>query len=428
MESIIVRGVAPIAGEVRVEGAKNSALKLMAASVLAAGTSSISNVPDIADVDVMSDVLAHLGARVSRSDHSLSIDTAHIASVETPYELVAKMRASIAVLGPLVARCGEARVAMPGGCNIGSRKIDMHVSGLERLGVRVSFEHGYLHASAPDGGLRGTHVTLDFPSVGATENLLTASVLASGTTVIDNAAREPEIVDLIDFLNAMGARITGGGTASLTVEGVESLHPADHRVVGDRIEAGTFLVAGALTGGPVRVRGFDPAHLEMLIAKLRAACCTVEVHADGATVSRDCPVRSVDVQTLPHPGFPTDMQAQFMALMAIAEGDSIITENVFENRFMFADEIRRMGADIRIEGHHALVKGVDQLSGAPVRATDLRGGAALVIAGLIADGDTEITDVYHIDRGYERFCDKLAALGADVARTRSQQPQPTDGC
>jgi len=428
MESIIVTGGAPIAGEVRVEGAKNSALKLMAAALMAPGASHITNVPDIADVDVMSEVLEHLGARVTRSDHSLTIDATHIESVETPYELVARMRASITVLGPLVARCGEAKVAMPGGCNIGSRKIDMHIAGLKQLGVTITSEHGYLHAAAPADGLKAAHVTLEFPSVGATENLLMAAVVAQGTTVIENAAREPEIVDLVDFLNGMGARISGGGTATLEVEGVESLHPVTHKVVGDRIEAGTFLVAGAIAGGPVTVRGFDPAHLEMTLVKLRAAGCDISVFDDGATIERTRPVCPVDVQTLPHPGFPTDMQAQFMALMAIADGGSIITENVFENRFMFADELSRMGADIRIEGHHALVKGVAGLSGAPVRATDLRGGAALAIAALVADGETVITDVYHIDRGYERFCDKLSALGADITRAGTAGDAPATGC
>jgi UDP-N-acetylglucosamine 1-carboxyvinyltransferase len=417
MESIIVRGGRPLSGEVRVEGAKNSALKLMAAALLAPGISRITNVPDIADVGVMSEVLAGLGAVVTRSDHSLSVDATTLTSFEAPYEMVAQMRASIAVLGPLVARHGQARVAMPGGCNIGSRKIDMHINGLTELGVEIRTGHGFIDAIAPADGLRAAHVMLDFPSVGATENLLMAAVVAKGTTVIENAAREPEIVDLVDFLNAMGARITGGGSATLRVEGVDEMHPAEHRVVGDRVEAGTFIVAGALAGGPVTVRGFDPSHLELVLLKLQQAGCVVHVHSDGVTVERHQRPRAVDIQTLPYPGFPTDMQAQFMALMAISDGNSIITENVFENRFMFADEIGRMGADIRIESHHALVRGVPQLSGAPVRCTDLRGGAALAIAALVADGETQIGDIYHIDRGYEGFVDKLASLGADIQRT-----------
>jgi UDP-N-acetylglucosamine 1-carboxyvinyltransferase len=426
MESIIVRGGRPVTGEVRVEGAKNSALKLMAASLLAPGVSRISNVPDIADVAVMAEVLRGLGASVTRTDHALEIDATQVASIETPYELVAQMRASTAVLGPLVARCGEARVAMPGGCNIGSRKIDMHIKGLEQLGVEVNLGHGYIHAMAPEGGLQASSVTLDFPSVGATENLLTASVLAKGTTVVQNAAREPEIVDLADFLNAMGARIAGAGTPMLEIEGVESLSAVEHRTVGDRIEAGTFLIGAALVGDPVTVTGFDPNHLELVLAKLAEAGCSVATFADGATVRREGRLLGVDVQTLPYPGFPTDLQAQWMALMSVADGGSIITENVFENRFMFADELGRMGADIRIEGHHALVKGVGQLSGAPVRCPDLRGGAALVIAALIADGDTLVGDVYHIDRGYEGFVEKLRAMGADVARVGTPEGEPQE--
>jgi len=417
MESIIVRGGSPISGEIRVEGAKNSALKLMAAALMAPGVTRLTNVPDIADVDIMAQVLEALGASVVREDHSLSIDATRLTGHEAPYEFVAQMRASTAVLGPLISRLGEANVAMPGGCNIGSRKIDMHLRGLQALGVEIDFGHGYIHATAPDGGPQASSVTLDFASVGATENLLMASVLAKGTTTIENAAREPEIVDLIDFLNEMGAQISGGGTPTVTVTGVESLAPVTHRVVGDRIEAGTYLVAGALSGGPVTVRGFDPAHLGLVLRKLEQAGCVVTELADGATVSRSGPIRPVDIQTLPFPGFPTDMQAQFMALVALADGASIITENVFENRFMFADELMRMGADIRIEGHHALVSGVSELSGAPVRSTDLRGGAALVLAALVAEGDTVVTDIYHIDRGYECFCDKLAALGADIRRT-----------
>ena len=417
MESIIIRGEKRLSGAVRVEGAKNSALKLMAAALLAPGVSRISNVPQIADVDVMAEVLQHLGARVVRTDHALQIDATDLKGFEAPYELVAQMRASTSVLGPLIARFGKARVAMPGGCNIGSRKIDMHIRGLSELGVEIRTDHGYIEAQAPIGGMHGAHVVLEFPSVGATENLLTASAVAKGRTVIENAAREPEIVDLVTFLNGMGAHVTGGGTPVITVEGVDELHPVDHKVIGDRIEAGTFAIAGAITGGPVTVTGFDPAHLELVLAKLEQAGCAVERLPEGVNVERSGAVSPVDVQTLPFPGFPTDMQAQFMAMMAVAEGNSIITENVFENRFMFADELLRMGADVRIEGHHALVRGVRQLSGAPVKCPDLRGGAALVLAALCADGETSVRDVYHIDRGYERFVEKLAALGADIERT-----------
>ncbi len=412
MSSMIVTGGRPLRGEVRVEGAKNSALKLMAASVLAPGASRISNVPDISDVRTMADVLEGLGIRVSREDHALTIDATDLASWEAPYELVARMRASISVLGPLIGRLGRARVAMPGGCNIGSRKIDLHLRGLAALGVEFTSGHGYIHAEAPH--LRGADVMLDFPSVGATENILMAAVCADGVTTLENAAREPEIQDLAAFLNAMGARIEGAGTPSVRIEGVPGLRPTDHVVVGDRIEAGTFLVGAVMTGGDVRVRGFDPSHTEMILNKLEQAGGVVERHEDGVRVSGDGEPRTMEIATLPYPGFPTDMQPQFMALASIIPGDSVITENVFENRFIVADEFVRMGADIRIEGHHALIRGVEYLSGAPVRSPDLRAGAALVLAGLVAEGTTEVGEARHIHRGYERFVEKLVALGADV--------------
>jgi len=421
MSAILIRGGRRLTGEVSVCGAKNSALKLMAASLLAPGVSMLSNVPDIADVGVMQELLCGLGVKVERADHALALDATELESHEAPYEMVARMRASTSVLGSLVARLGQARVALPGGCNIGSRKIDMHIMGLEALGVRIDVRHGYIEADAPE-GLSGAHVPLDFPSVGATENLLMAGAMADGVTVIENAAREPEIADLVAFLNGMGARIEGAGSSTIAIHGVSALHPVEHAVVGDRIEAGTYLIAGALDDGPVTVRGFDPEHLDIFLAKLAQAGVRVERHADGVTVSRSGRIRPVDVATLPYPGFPTDMQAQFMTLMAIADGSSVVTENIFENRFMFADELTRMGADVRIEGHHALVRGVPQLSGAPVRCTDLRGGAALVLAGLVADGTTTVTDVHHIDRGYEDFVPKLASLGADIRRSEAPQP------
>jgi UDP-N-acetylglucosamine 1-carboxyvinyltransferase len=411
VSSIRITGGGTLSGEVRVGGAKNSALKLMAAALLAPGVSVIRNVPDISDVAVMTEVLKHLGAKVVRTDHALTIDATVLTGYEAPYELVARMRASTCVLGSLIGRLGRAHVAMPGGCNIGSRKVDIHIHGLSQLGIEITTEHGFIDAT---GRAKGALVALEFPSVGATENLLMAASVGEGTTVIDNAAREPEIADLAAFLNSMGARISGAGTSTITIEAVASLRPTDHAVIGDRIEAGTFLVAGALCGGPVTVVGFEPAHLEMVLAKLRETGADLEIGEDRVTVRRDGHVRPVDVATLPYPGFPTDMQAQFMTLMSIAEGDCVITENVFENRFMFADEIGRMGADIRIEGHHALVRGVRSLSGAPVRSPDLRGGAALVLAGLIAEGDTTVTDIHHIDRGYEDFVPRLRALGADV--------------
>ena len=414
MDSIIVTGGHSLSGRVAVGGAKNSALKLMAASLLARGVTSLSNVPDIADISVMAELLEGLGVSVQRHDHWLTLDATDVASAEAPYEMVARMRASISVLGALVGRIGRAHVAMPGGCNIGSRKVDMHLKGLEAMGAEITTGHGYISAIAPSGGLSGADIYLDFPSVGATENLLMAAVTAGGTTTIENAAREPEIIDLASMLVEMGARISGHGSSLIEVTGVSSLSAVEHRVVGDRIEAGTFIIAAALDGGPVEVRGFDPAHLDIVLGKLAEAGVTVERLEDGVRIARDGPLRSVDVATLPYPGFPTDLQAPWMTLMSLADGSSVITENVFENRFMFADELSRMGADIRIDGHHALIKGVTALSGAQVRSPDLRGGAALVMAGLVADGRTEVSDVYHIERGYEAFTDKLTALGAEV--------------
>jgi UDP-N-acetylglucosamine 1-carboxyvinyltransferase len=424
MQSIVVTGGRPLTGSVRVGGAKNSALKLMAASLLAPGVTTIRNVPDISDVALMAEVLAGLGAVVRRTDHALTIDATTLSSHEAPYELVARMRASTSVLGSLVGRLGRAKVAMPGGCAIGSRKVDMHIRGLQDMGVAIELGHGYISA---EGRPHGANVILDFPSVGATENLLMAATTATGVTTIENAAREPEIGDLAAFLTEMGARIDGAGSPTVTIEGVDELRPVDHAVIGDRIEAGTYLVAGALGGGPVTVSGFDPSHMEMVLTKLAASGARLEIGPDSVTVWRTGDIIPVDLATLPYPGFPTDMQAQFMALLARADGNSVITENVFENRFMFADEITRMGADIRIEGHHALIRGVSQLSGAPVRCPDLRGGAALVLAGLVADGFTEVSDVYHIDRGYEGFVERLQSLGADVARAGTDERPPEEG-
>ena len=422
-EIIVVHGNNTLTGEVAVSGAKNSALKLMAAAILAKGECVIRNVPLISDIDVMSDVLMELGARVGRNgrvdrdEHVLTIDTSTIDSFETPYELVSQMRASIAVLGPLVGRFGEARVAMPGGCQIGARKIDMHLRGLEALGVNFEVDHGYLHATTPY-GLKGAHVVLDFPSVGATENTLMAAVAAEGETVIANAACEPEIADLANMLVEMGAKVEGAGSSIITVEGIspDEFHSCDHTTVGDRIEAGTFLVGGALTGGPLTVRGISPSFLRMALVKLREMGCVVEEGKDYITVSRTEPLRPVEIQTLPHPGFPTDLQAQFMLLAACAKGTSVITENVFENRFMFAAELARMGADIVIEEHHSLVRGGRHLQGAPVSSTDLRAGAALVLAGIVAEGETRVHKIKHIDRGYEDYVGKLRSLGADVTR------------
>lgn len=414
---IVVQGTNTLRGEVRVYGAKNSALKLMAAAILGQGKTRLENVPLISDIEIMSQVLEELGANVTRDGHALVIDTTNVSKWETPYNLVTKMRASISVLGPLIGRFGKAVVAMPGGCQIGARKIDMHLVGLAELGVEFSMSHGNLVAETPN-GLHGADVLLTFPSVGATENMLMAAVVAEGTTVIDNAAREPEIVDLCNMLNEMGAHVEGGGTPTITVEGVplESFHPCTHATVGDRIEAGTFLVGGALTGGPLTVRGIDPSFLRMALVKLEAMGCAIETGEDFITVRREGPLSSIDIQTLPHPGFPTDLQAQFMLLTVCAEGSSVITENVFENRFMFAAELARMGADISIDGHHALVHGGAHLQGADVSSTDLRAGAALVLAGIVAEGETRVHEVRHIDRGYENYVGKLASLGASITR------------
>lgn len=417
---IIARETQNVSGVVPIGGAKNSALKLIAASMLGQGKSIIHNVPRISDIEIMVEVLRSLGATVEREGHTLTVDTANANGHETPYELVSKMRASISILGPLIGRFGQARVAMPGGCKIGARKIDMHLKVLEAMGVHFVNDHGYLYASSPD-GLHAADVLLEFPSVGATENMLMAAVAIEGTSTIDNAACEPEIVDLANILNAMGAHVEGAGTPTITVHGapLSDFHPCEHTTVGDRIEAGTFLTAGALLGGPVTVKGVDPHFLRMALMKFQEMGCEVSTTEDSITVSRTEPLKPTDIQTLPHPGFPTDLQAQFMLLCALAKGNSVISENIFENRFMFASELNRMGSDITIEGHHALIKGVDKLEGAPVSSPDLRGGAALVIAGLAAEGETAVHEVHHIDRGYENYVGKLQAIGANVERVKA---------
>src|SRR6266536_4578908 len=420
MDRLVVTGGRRLEGAVRISGAKNSALKLMAASLLAEGQTVLVNVPSIVDCITMGEVLEHLGANVTWQGSTATIDTAGARGVETPYELVRKMRASIIVLGPLLARYGHGRVAMPGGCNIGSRKIDLHLKGLERMGVEFSSEHGYLEAKAPN--LHGAFISLDFPSVGATENILMAAVGARGATVIENAAREPEIQDLAQMLVEMGAKIHGAGTTSIEIEGVESFRPVRHAVVPDRIEAGTFAIAVCMTGGEVTLQAASADHLDLVLDKLNEAGARVAISDGSITVGMDERPLAVDFVTLPYPGFPTDLQPQMMALLSIARGTSIITENVFESRFMFVDELNRMGADIRTEGHHAVIRGVERLSAAPVRALDIRAGAAMVIAALTADGSTEISDVHFIDRGYESLEDKLSALGAEVRREAERSP------
>jgi UDP-N-acetylglucosamine 1-carboxyvinyltransferase len=420
MDRLLVTGGTRLSGDVRVSGAKNSALKLLAATLLGDGRSVIHEVPRIRDCLTMVEVLEHLGATVSWQDGPLVIETDHVRPMETPYELVSRMRASILVLGPLLARFGRARVAMPGGCNIGSRKIDLHVRGLEAMGVRFHQEHGVLEAETS--GLHGAIVNLDFPSVGATENVMMAAVAARGTTVIENAAREPELVDLADLLTSMGGRIDGVGTPTIEIEGVASFHAVEHTVIPDRVEAGTLAIAACATGGSVVLRGARADHMDLVLSKLSDAGADVLVTDDGIAVSLEGRAAAVDLVTLPYPGFPTDLQPQMMALLAMAGGTSIVTENVFESRFMFVDELNRMGADIRTEGHHAVIRGVERLSSAPVRALDIRAGAAMVIAALAADGVTEIEDMYHVDRGYEDLEAKLTALGAEVRRERELTP------
>jgi UDP-N-acetylglucosamine 1-carboxyvinyltransferase len=420
VERLLVTGGRRLTGSVRVGGAKNSALKLLAASLLAEGRTVLHNVPDISDCRTMVDVLQHLGAEVQRDGGSVVIDTRSARGLETPYELVRRMRASILVLGPLLARFGRARVAMPGGCNIGRRKIDLHIRGLERMGAQFSYDHGYLVAEAD--GLNGAVLSLDFPSVGATENLLMAAAAARGTTVIENAAREPEIQDLATFLLAMGAEIDGMGTPTIQVQGSERLRPVEHSVIPDRIEAGTFAIAACVTRGDVLLEGARADHMDLVLPKLEEAGARIALEERGVRVSMEGRPRQADLVTLPYPGFPTDLQPPIMAMLAAAEGTSIITENVFESRFMFVDELNRMGADIRTEGHHAVVRGVERLEAAPVRALDLRAGAALILAALGADGVTDISDIHHVDRGYQDIDAKLSALGAEVSRQGSFTP------
>jgi UDP-N-acetylglucosamine 1-carboxyvinyltransferase len=420
MDRLLVTGGAPLDGTVEIAGAKNSALKLMAAAVLADGRFTLRNVPRIQDCITMVEVLEHLGVGTAWKQGQLVLDTSELRPAETPYELVSRMRASILVLGPLLARFGNARVAMPGGCNIGSRAIDLHIKGLERMGATFHSEHGFLVAETS--GLRGAIVNLDFPSVGATENVLMAAVAARGTTVIENAAREPELVDLAEFLVEMGARVEGVGTPTIEIEGVEAFGAVDHPVIPDRVEAGTYAIATCAVGGRVLLSGARGDHMDLVLSKLADAGADVLASSGGIAVAMGSRARSVDLVTLPYPGFPTDLQPQMMALLASAEGTSIVTENVFESRFMFVDELNRMGADIRTEGHHAVIRGVERLSAAPVRALDIRAGAAMVIAALGADGVTEIEDLYHVDRGYQDLEAKLLGLGAQVRRERERTP------
>ncbi len=414
MDHLFVTGGARLTGSVRISGAKNSALKLMAAALLAPGRSVLRNVPRILDCFTMGEVLEHLGAAVAWEEGGVVVDATRLSSVEAPYELVRRMRASIAVLGPLLARTGEARVAMPGGDNIGSRPIDLHLDGLRRMGADIVSEHGFLVARAE--GLTGASITLDYPSVGATENLMMAAVTAEGVTAIDNAAREPEIADLAAYLVAMGAGIRGAGSATIEIVGVAELRPADHTAIADRIEAGTWAAAAVATRGDVLLDGARPDHLELFLEKLAEGGAEIRMTDEGLRVRQAERTKAADFVTLPYPGLATDFQPILLAMLATANGTSIATENVFEGRFTYVDELRRMGADIRTEGHHAVIRGVEQLSAAPVRAMDIRAGAAMAIAALTADGVSEIADIDHVDRGYEDFEAKLTGLGADVRR------------
>jgi UDP-N-acetylglucosamine 1-carboxyvinyltransferase len=415
VERFRVAGGVQLTGAVSVAGAKNSVLKAMAAALLADGRTRLRNVPDNTDVPIMASVLESLGVRVGGSAPEVDLTvSADALRAEADYSHVRRIRGSVCVLGPLLARLGRAKVALPGGDAIGSRPLDLHVNGLQRLGATIHTEHGYLLATAPK--LSGATIWLDFPSVGATENILMAAVLADGTTVIDNAAREPEIADLCAMLAAMGARISGAGTATLEIEGVDELQPVEHAVVPDRIVAGTFAVGAVMTGGDVTVRRSRVDHLELTLDKLVQAGAEVEVLADGFRVAMDRRPRAVDVVTLPYPGFPTDLQPLAIALAAVSDGVAFITENIYEGRFTFIDELLRLGADARIDGHHAVVRGRRRLSAAPVRAHDIRAGAALVMAGLVAEGVTTVGAAHHIDRGYAGFADQLRGLGADVRK------------
>jgi len=415
MDKLIIQGGAPLSGEIRVSGAKNAALPLMCAALLTREQLTLSNVPHLKDVSTMLRLLAQLGVEVSLDDRlGLSLQAERLSEPLAPYDLVKTMRASILVLGPLVARCGEARVSLPGGCAIGSRPVDLHIKGLEALGAEISVEQGYIAARAKR--LEGARVVMDLVTVTATENLMMAACLAQGTTVLENAAREPEVVDLAQCLLAMGARIGGAGTDVITIEGVAQLRGATHRIMPDRIETGTFLAAAAATGGRVTLQGTDAGILDAVLEKLREMGAELQTGSGTISLAMRGRPKGVNVRTAPYPGFPTDMQAQLMALDAIAEGTAVITETIFENRFMHALEMQRLGADIEISGNAAIVRGVGKLQGATVMATDLRASASLVIAGLAAEGETTVDRIYHLDRGYECIEEKLAQLGARIRR------------
>ncbi|MFZ1803359.1 MAG: UDP-N-acetylglucosamine 1-carboxyvinyltransferase [Nitrospira sp.] len=417
MDEILIRGGKRLAGDVRISGAKNSALPILASTILGGGECVITNLPRVVDVLTMGKLLGILGAKVSHEGNRAVIQVDAIESTEAPYDLVKTMRASVLVLGPLVARWGEAKVSLPGGCAIGSRPVNLHLAGLAKLGADISIEHGYITAKAKR--LRGERIYCDTPTVTGTENLMMAATLAEGVTTLENAAKEPEIVDLAEFLVKRGARIRGAGTDEIVIEGVRELHSGDHEVIPDRIEAGTYLAAAAVTQGDVTATHCRPGHLEAVLMKLREAGADVQEGNDYVRLTMPDTLRGTDMRTLPFPGFPTDMQAQMVALLSLAEGTSVVTETVFESRFMHVEELRRMGAHIRVEGNRLVVTGRKQLTGAPVMASDLRASAGLIVAGLAAEGVTQVQRVYHLDRGYERIEEKLGALGAEVQRQKS---------
>lgn len=416
MEKLIINGGNRLEGRVKISGAKNAVLPIIAATLLGQSPSLLEEVPDLEDVRTISEVLLQLGIKVKHgSDNTLYVDTTHITSCEAPYELVRKMRASFLIMGPLLARCGHAKISLPGGCAIGTRPIDLHLKGFEALGAEIEIGHGFIEARAPK-GLIGARIYLDFPSVGATENLIMAASMAKGQTIIENPAHEPEIIDLANYLNVMGANIRGAGTNVIKIDGVERLEGKNYTIIPDRIEAGTYMVAAAMTKGDVYIENAISEHLKPVIAKLKEAGVTIQEDVNGIRVTCDRMTKAVDIKTLPYPGFPTDMQAQFMAMQAVSEGTSMATETVFENRFMHVDELKRMGANIKIDGRTSVVEGVKILTGCQVKATDLRAGAAMVLAGLVADGQTQIGYIHHIDRGYDDLVKKLCTLGADIKR------------
>jgi len=416
LDKLVIKGGKRLTGEVRVSGSKNASLPIFVATILAPGLNRISNVPFLRDINTTIKVLESLGATIEGNGNLVKIDSAGIRNHEATYDLVRTMRASVLVLGPLLARFGKARVSLPGGCAIGARPINLHLKGLQALGAEINLEHGYVEAKARH--LKGARVNFDISTVGGTEHLMMAAATAKGETVLENAAREPEIVDLAQMLNLMGAKIEGAGTDTIRIQGVTELAPVAYDVMPDRIEAGTFMIAAAITGGDVKIHGMKPEHLDALVFKLQDAGVEITSHDNVVRVKAPRKLRSINIKTRPYPGFPTDMQAQFMALMCVADGASVISENIFENRFMHVSELLRFGADITIEGNSATVKGVKKLSGAPVMATDLRASASLILAGLAADNVTEISRIYHLDRGYESIEKKLAGLGADIKRVQ----------